>query len=578
MVERTSSRGRGWACRWTVAGASRPGAGRRDNVVVMIAPSTARPAPTATPEQAADLRKDLEASGWGVDSVRHVLGEVAEAALGRELRLPALRAVRRVLDEDRQAGANPTPTAVLTALFMLGEPVTVGELDAVLRRTRTRDALAMGLVELVEAPAGAAPRETARAPREAHVRASVDLRPHEARDAGGDVRWWVASDLGELVTGRPLEPDHVLGIGGAGLTLAALVPRTPVPEALDLGCGCGIQTLHLLRHAEHVTATDLSERALAFTAFNAALAGVEPGRLDLEAGSLLDPVAGRRFDLVVTNPPFVLTPPSVSRAGLPQMTYRDAGRPILPELVAGVGAHLRVGGTAVMLGNWEQPRWRDWREAVGSWLPEDVDAWVIQRERQDPVEYAALWLRDGGLSPERDPASFEAALAAWTDDFDSRDIEAVGMGYLLLHRPDPGLDGAPRSPWRCLEEVSGAPAGPLGEHLARAIEVRSGLAAMDDDAVAELHPVVADDVTEERHLRPGQAEPSVILIRQGAGFARTVRADTALAALIGVADGELSVAQIAVAVAALTGADAQALRAEMVAATRALAIDGFLVL
>ncbi|MDK6292952.1 hypothetical protein QP095_10735, partial [Aerococcus urinae] len=68
--------------------------------------------PTCTPDQAADLRKDLEATGWGVDAVAHLLGEVADAALRREIRLPALRALGRVLAEDRSAGATPTPTAV----------------------------------------------------------------------------------------------------------------------------------------------------------------------------------------------------------------------------------------------------------------------------------------------------------------------------------------------------------------------------------------------------------------------------------------------------------------------------------
>ena len=524
------------------------------------------PAPRATAEQAADLRRDLEATGWGVDSVHHLLGDAADAALRREIRLPALRALRRALDEDRAAGAAPNPTAVLTALFMLGQTVSVAELDSALRRTRTRGALAMGLVELVpDAGAGAAPR----------VRALVDLRPHEARDETGDVRWWIASDLGELATGAPLAPDHVLGIGGAGLALAALTPRRPVAAALDLGCGCGIQTLYLLRHADRVTATDVSERALAFTAFNAALAAVGPDRLELLAGSLLEPVAGRRFDLIVTNPPFVLTPPAVREAGLPLMEYRDAGRPVLPGLVAGLGEHLGVGAAAVMLGNWEHRRGRDWRRDVAGWVPDDLDAWVVEREAQDPVEYAALWLRDGGLAPERDLPRFEAALEAWIADFEARGVEGVGLGYLIVHRPDPDSDGAPRAPWRVLEEVATRPAGPLGEHVARCLEVRSGLAAMDDDAVAGLRPVTAPDVTEERHLRPGASEPDVILIRQGGGFGRVVEADTALAALVGVADGELSVAQIATAVAALTGADEAALRARMVAATRSLAAEGF---
>ena len=546
--------------------------------------SSSFPPPAATPEQAASLRADLADSGWGVEAVAALLGEVADAALRREIRLPALRAVRAAL----AAGPVPSPVAVLTALFMLGESVPATALDAALPRTTAAGAAAIGLVG---EPDGAG-----------YVRALVDLRPHEAVDDAGEVRWWVASDLGELVTGRALAPDHILGVGGAGLTLAGLTPRTPVRTALDLGCGCGIQTLYLLRHAEHVVATDISARALAFTAFNAALAGVSVtgapgtpsaldvapgsgaasapdtasgvGRLELLRGSLLEPVAGRRFDLIASNPPFVLTPPAVREAGLPLMEYRDAGGPILPGLVAGLGEHLEPGASAVMLGNWEHRGADSWRDVVAAWLPEGLDAWILEREFQDPVEYATMWLRDGGLTPERDPEAFDAALEAWIDDFDARDVRGVGFGYLIVHCPR-----RPREPWRLLEEVTTSGQGVLGPHVAEVLEVRERLAGLDDAAVADLRPLLAPDVTEERHLIPGAAEPTVILLRQGGGLGRTLQASTAVAALAGVADGELSVGQVASAVAALSelnAADALALRAEMVEAARHLLAMGFL--
>ena len=541
-------------------------------------PSSSFPPPAVTPAQATSLRADLAESGWGVEAVAALLGEAADAALRREIRLPALRAVRAAL----AAGSAPSPVAVLTALFMLGEPVPATALDAALPRTAAASAAAIGLVG---EPDGAG-----------YVRARVDLRPHEAVDDAGEVRWWVASDLGELVTGRALAPDHVLGVGGAGLTLAGLTPRTPVHAALDLGCGCGIQTLYLLRHAEYVVATDISARALAFTAFNAALAGVSvagapdagtesvagsesgsdsgAGRLELLRGSLLEPVAGRRFDLIASNPPFVLTPPAVRDAGLPLMEYRDAGGPILPALVAGLGEHLEPGAVAVMLGNWEHRGASSWRESVAAWVPEELDAWVVEREVQDPVEYATMWLRDGGLTPERDAQAFDAALEAWIDDFEVRDVQGVGFGYLLLHRPQ-----RPREPWCLLEEVTTSGQGVLGPHVAEVLEVRELLAGLDDEAVADLRPHLAPDVTEERHLIPGAAEPTVILLRQGGGLGRTLQASTAVAALAGVADGELSVGQVASAVAALSdlnAADALALRAEMVEAARHLLTTGFL--
>ena len=528
-------------------------------------PSSSFPPPVVTPEQAASLRADLSESGWGVEAVATLLGEAADAALRREIRLPALRSVRAAL----AAGTDSSPVAVLTALFMLGEPVLATALDAALPRTGAAGAAVIGLV--------GEPDEAG------YVRARVDLRPHEAVDDAGEIRWWVASDLGELVTGRALAPDHVLGIGGAGLTLAGLTPRTRVRNALDLGCGCGIQTLYLLRHAEHVVATDISERALAFTAFNAALAGVcvmggpdagsggGGGRLELLQGSLLEPVAGRRFDLIASNPPFVLTPPAVREAGLPLMEYRDAGGPVLPELVAGLREHLEPGAAAVMLGNWEHRGADSWREAVATWIPEGLDGWVIEREVQDPVEYATMWLRDGGLTPERDAEGFDAALGAWIDDFEVRGVQGVGFGYLIVHRPL-----RPRDPWRLLEEVTTSGQGVLGHHVAEVLEVRERLTGLDDAAVADLRPVLAPDVTEERHFIPGAAEPTVILLRQGGGLGRTIRASTVVAALAGVADGELSVGQIASAVVALTGEDAIGLRAEMVEATRHLIAVGFL--
>ena len=528
-------------------------------------PSLSFPPPVVTPEQATSLRADLSESGWGVEAVTTLLGEAADAALRREIRLPALRSVRASL----AAGTDSSPVAVLTALFMLGEPVLATALDAALPRTGAAGAAGIGLV--------GEPDEAG------YVRARVDLRPHEAVDDAGEIRWWVASDLGELVTGRALAPDHVLGIGGAGLTLAGLTPRTRVRSALDLGCGCGIQTLYLLRHAEHVVATDISERALSFTAFNAALAGVcvmggpdagsggGGGRLELLQGSLLEPVAGRRFDLIASNPPFVLTPPAVREAGLPLMEYRDAGGPVLPELVAGLREHLEPGAAAVMLGNWEHRDADSWREAVATWIPEGLDGWVIEREVQDPVEYATMWLRDGGLTSERDAEGFDAALGAWIDDFEVRGVQGVGFGYLIVHRPL-----RPRDPWRLLEEVTTSGQGVLGHHVAEVLEVRERLAGLDDDAVADLRPVLAPDVTEERHFIPGAAEPTVILLRQGGGLGRTIRASTVVAALAGVADGELSVGQIASAVVALTGEDAIGLRAEMVEATRHLITVGFL--
>jgi len=550
-----------------------------------------------------------------VESVEALLGPVAAAALQRELRAPALRVVRRALaagagaastSSDRPSlatGADSTSSAVnapqdgdvagykvavLTALFMLGEPVRAAALETALPRTGVAGALAIGLVVPTQSVSG-----------EQRYAPAVDLRPHEAEDAHGSVRWWVASDLGELVTGQALAPDHVLGIGRAGLTLAALTPRKPVETALDLGVGCGIQTLYLLRHVRQVVATDISTRALEFTAFNVALAGVDSARVQLRQGNLLEPVAGQRFDLIVSNPPFVITPPSVRQAGLPLMEYRDAGGPILPVLVRGLEDHLNPDGVAVMLGNWEHREGTSWRTSVNQWIGKSLDAWIIQREVQDPVEYAAMWLRDGGLTPERSGVAFENALAAWQEDFDSRQVSGVGMGYLVFHAPvaagapsglggaalegqaapeepasDAAAPGAVVEPWRVLEEVPTSGQGALGEHVAQVIAAHEALRGLDDAQVAALKLRTASGLSKEEALTPTPV-PTAPVIRQAEGFGRVIAVGMPEVALLSASDeGLLTVAQIAAAVASLTSEDPAAVLADMVAATRTFAHAG----
>ncbi|WP_454041552.1 DUF7059 domain-containing protein [Cellulosimicrobium sp. Marseille-Q8652] len=525
-----------------------------------------------------DLRADLGAAGFTVDGVEDRLGPVAAAALHREQAVPARRVLRGAdhgpegRDERERTAASGPHDAVgtLTTLFLLGDEVPRGELDAALERTGTDGAVRLGLAEA----AGGAPDDA--------VRALVDLRPYASTDAAGPVSWWLSSDLGELATDRRLAADHVLGAGGASLTLAQVTMRTPVGRVLDLGTGCGIQALHAARHARHVVATDISARALGFTAFNAALdltpgePGTGAGAIHLRSGSMLEPVAGETFDLVVSNPPFVITPRATGGgAGVTEYEYRDGGRAgddVVRDLVTGVGAVLAPGGVAQLLGNWEHRRGETWTERVGAWLDAaGLDGWVVQREVLDPAEYAETWIRDGGTTADREPRAWASAYDAWLDDFAARDVEAVGFGIVTLRRPE---SGAPTL--RRLEEHTGSVHQPLGGHLAASLAAHDWLAARDDAALADERLTVAPDVTEERFHTPGAADPSVLLLRQGGGLGRAVHASTGLAALVGASDGELSLGQLVGAIAALFEVPAGDLAGELLPGVRGLVRDGFL--
>lgn len=500
-------------------------------------------APVTHPDLVPDLREDLREADYTVDGVEALLGPMASAALHREQTVPAFA---------RLLGAR-APVAVLTQFFILGQSIESGDLDTALPRTGTDGLRALGLLRSEESPLG-----------EGQLTAAVDLRPY----ADDQHSWWVCSDLSEVATGRPLDPSHVLGVGGASTTLASWTPRPSAARALDLGTGCGVQALHLAAHAQHIVATDISERALAFARFNSALNQVD---LDLRAGSMLEPVAGERFDLIVSNPPFVITP---RHDAVPLYEYRDAGSygdDAVAHLVGQIGEHLAPGGIAQLLGNWETGAGEDWRDRVDTWLQETgLDAWVVQREVQDPAEYAETWARDGGHRPGR--PGFTGLYSTWIADFARRGIEQIGFGVVTLQRP-----ATARSPWRELEEIRGPLRAPLGAAVLAGVRARTWLAEHDEAELFAQHWRVAPDVTQERIGRPGAPDPAVIQVRQGSGFARVVRLTSAAAAVVGTLDGDLSAAQILTAVAALTDQDAQVLRAEVSPILRTLVADGLLV-
>jgi SAM-dependent methyltransferase len=489
------------------------------------------------------LRLDLTAAEYTVDALRQLWGTEADAALHRGDRVPALRHARAV---------GPQPLALLARLFPLHDVLDDAELEAAVPALGLTGMRQLGIIS----DSG---------------RATVDVRPLTALDSTGAAEWWIVSDLDELALGSALPTDHVLGVGGASLTLAGLQPTSPAGRVLDLGTGCGIQSLYAARRAEHVIATDVSRRALERAATTFALCGV--GTVELRHGDLYAPVAGEHFDRIVSNPPFVITP---RREGVPLHEYRDGGRVgdgIVEEVVLGARDHLVAGGTAHLLGNWEYREGEDGLARVARWLEQaGLDGWIIERERQLPAEYAATWIRDGGTrtgTPEH-----ERLVGEWLDDFAARGVTAVGFGYLVLRKPGPGT-----SPLRRTEVVStrsGEGASGLGDALLAGLAMHDRLAPLDDAALAELRCIVAGDVTEERHYWPGAEGPTVIRLRQGGGLAREIEADAALAGFVGACDGGLTVGEIASALAHLLEVDEGTLREQLLPQVRELLVVGLL--
>ncbi|MBW5260911.1 class I SAM-dependent methyltransferase [Streptomyces sp. P01-F02] len=487
-------------------------------------------------DHATRLREALLAAAFTADGLLELLGAPAYAALARSETVPALRATR-----------GDAPLDTLVRLFLLQRPVPAGRAAAVLPLT---ECVADGW--LTEA--------------DGEVRATVDVRPYSGPE---DQDWFIVSDLGCAGGAGGIgshEEGVVLGIGGASTTLAGITVRRPVGSALDVGTGSGIQALHAAQHATRVTATDLNPRALDFTRLTLALSGAAPA--DLREGSLYEPVGTETYDLIVSNPPFVISPGA-------RLTYRDggmAGDDLCRTLVQQTGDRLNEGGYAHFLANWQHTEDEEWQDRLRSWVPQGCDAWIVQREVQDVTQYAELWLRDSG-DHRTDPAEYAARYDAWLDEFEAHGAKGVGFGWITLRKSAAAAAGEPSI---VIEEWPHAVEQPLGPAVEAHFARQDYLREQDDAALLAAHFTLAAEVVQEQVGLPGAEDPEHVVLRQNRGMRRATKVDAVGAGFAGVCDGSLPAGRILDAIAQLMNEDPVLLRDRTPQAIRLLVEEGFL--
>lgn len=362
------------------------------------------PGPPAVARHDAQALRDVFVSaGYRGDEARRLL-QVETGLLPDAAELPIAR---------RRAAAEQTPLAALVSVFLLGEPLEEPE-----RR--------LGPAAEVLVAAGLAREEAGM------LRRQVAVVPHD------DVL--IASDDPHGTVGASYVPE----VSRSSVTLASLTLRRPVERALDVGTGNGIQAVLASRHAGAVVATDVSERALAFAELNCALNGVD--NVELRVGSFLEPVAGERFGLVVSNPPFAISPDH-------ELVFRDSGLGrdrVSEELALSLPSVLEPDGSASMAAAWIVEG-EDSSGRPRAWLQRsECEGWVLYEEPVDPLASAVGWIGSADA----------AAIDRWLDYFGREQIERVAFGVLVL-RPARG-QGWTRS--RHLPDTL-QPAGPHLERL-----------------------------------------------------------------------------------------------------------------
>ena len=479
-----------------------------------------------------DVRKVRDALDRAAYDYEHVSDRIATR---RSIKLsPGPRDLPRLLRRTHDGD----PQATLIRLFLVGVPVPLEAFRRAVAPMDPRQWAALGLVE-IEADA---------------VRRLVVLTPfgpfllvHDPASTEGYPR-----------------PDHVMGISSTTVAFAAMLVRPPAQRTLDLGTGNGYLALLAAEHSRGVLATDVNPRAVAMARFNAMLNRAE--NLETAQGSLYEPAGDQRFDLIASNPPFVVSP----QEGL---MYRDSGLhgdAICERVVRGAPGHLAEGGFAQVICNWVRIAGQDWVERLSGWFEgSDCDVWIVHSFSEEPGEYAQHWLGQPGPTP---PHEFAEAFERWMDYYERNRIEAVDAGFINLRRRSGGRNWVRIDRDRNPDPYTGAVIlrGFVAADLVERIQ--------DDGALLAMTLRCRPDLTVSQRLQPSESGWSV------AGAECTLDAglrfegdfNPAVFHFLTLCRGDLPVSGVLEQTAARLGQDADEIRRECLDTVRSLTIQGFL--
>jgi protein-L-isoaspartate O-methyltransferase len=479
-----------------------------------------------------------------IERVRDTLGELGYtgAAIRDLLGDDAFQTRQRDVPVHLRRLTEGTPLETAIRLFFLGVQVPETTLERDLAPLRVEELQELGLVQ----PTGSGVRSTVRLVPHAELLLAGNRYPDEEPE------------------GAPA--DYVATVTAPSAILAALTVRRRARAALDIGTGSGVQALWAARHSDRVVAVDVNPRALNLAAFNARLNGVE--NVELRAGSLYEPVRGERFDLIVCNAPYVVSPDT-------RYAYRDSGvaaDAFCERLVRESAAHLQEGGFAHLLVGWILGD-ADWWERPRSWIEGgECDCWLLLGVARDPLTHAAVW--NDELA--RDPDRFGETLDRWVGYLHDLGADAVAEGAVVLRR----RSGAAN--WFRADRVPPGRPSPDGDQVLRVFAAQDFLHGAGEEALLDQRLSLAPSVRVEQELtcRDGGyvVETMTLALGEGLGFRAGIDQNTA--SLVPLLDGELPL-RAAIAAAAgsrgLDDADREAFHRGAIEIVRTMLELGFLV-
>jgi methylase of polypeptide subunit release factors len=362
----------------------------------------------------------------------------------------------------------------------------------------------------------------------------------------------------------PSDPDFVLWPNPTSRVVSSFAVRRPSRATLDLGTGNAIQALAAARHSDHVVAADLNPRAINYAKFATALNGLE--NIECLLGDGYGPVSGRKFDLIVCNPPFFISPSFRHSFCDNPMDLDHLCRRFVKE----APDCLEEGGYFQMLCEWAQVRGQSWEERITEWVAgSGCDAWILKVHKEDPKDYTQTHIMLSPAAPEHDVALYNEYMAYYRE----RNVEAIHGGMIALRRRS-GQN------WCVVEEFADVPQEPFGESVL-------GLFAAQD--FLRAHPADEQILAEKLRLSPscrleqffepggGQWQPTSLTLRLTKGFPFFAKLQPPVAELLSACDGSRTAGELIQGFAQQVDAPVEKVQSECLRIIRSLIERGFVV-
>lgn len=359
------------------------------------------------------------------------------------------------------------------------------------------------------------------------------------------------------------DPELVLWPNPTSRLLLRMAIRKRSRATLDLGTGTGIQAIAAAAHSDRVVATDLSARAVQFAAFNAALNGAR--NVTVLSGDSFQPVAGEKFDLIVSNPPFFISPSAKylfcnNDLELDQLCRR---------LVLQAPEFLNEGGYLEMLCEWAEVQGETWEQRISGWLGQTgCDAIVTKAYTRDPAEYAEEQIRSTVSSSIRDAEAF----AEYMNYYRDLHVRFIHGGTIVMRRRSAATN------WILIEENGQMPQEPFGEAILRRFEVNDFLQVATEQELLQVRPRLDPDAYLEQVFC--QAAPSwksqELNLKIANDKVLPVALQPLVAEFVGACDGSVALQTLIESLASKVSVPAPQVQAECIQIVRRLLQHGFL--